>query len=91
MIFELQQAHGNSWRYISKRLSGGWSNVQVKGFFYSALRKCVRLVNMYISSHRHLLAYKHMKLFEEKCVCKIISQEQGNTSKLKLMIGDMRT
>jgi hypothetical protein len=78
-LFEFQEKLGNKWTTIASKFPNKSDNA-VKNFFYATLRKSVRLINNFITQHRHEEFYKNFKTFPENCIGKIIAQDQNKKS-----------
>ena len=76
MLFELQNRLGNKWREISSHFQDK-SEVVVKNYFYSTLRRSVRALNQFIKNQRDKIYINRLRSFNENCICKIIAKEQG--------------
>ena len=61
-LLELQSLYGNQWTLIASHLKGR-TNKEVKTFFYSTMRKCIRIVNTYININRNEPFYNKLKPF----------------------------
>lgn len=68
-LFRLVRVHGKKWSLIAKELPGRTDNA-IKNFFYAALRKGLRSLNLYNAEIRSQRRYK---VFKQDLIDKLLS------------------
>ena len=68
-LFRLIRVHGKKWSLIAKELPGRTDNA-IKNFFYAALRKGLRSLNLYNAEIRSQRRYK---VFKQDLIDKLLS------------------
>lgn len=68
-LFRLIRVHGKKWSLIAKELPGRTDNA-IKNFFYAALRKGLRNLNLYNADIRSQRRYK---VFKQDLIDKLLS------------------
>jgi hypothetical protein len=64
----------------------GHSDNSIKNYFYSALRKTLRSVNKFLTSHKHEAQYKNIKGFQANTLSKILAVSE-NKALNKINVG----
>lgn len=82
-LFALIRVHGKKWSLIAKELPGRTDNT-IKNFFYAALRKGLRNLNLYNTEIRSQRRYK---VFRQDLIDKLLSVHDEKKSQ-DLFISD---
>lgn len=71
-VYALQGEVGNHWARIARALPGRSDN-SIKNYFYSTLRKALRVVNNFVTSAKHQPEFKNVKPFQPATLSKVLA------------------